>query len=161
MEKRGILLLNDPLRRTSRFTQLHKDTKALAFQEDERFLPQAQAALYRMRKEYSWVCVAASGCAVGIALALAAQLMVDRLALWMEPAPEKRPRELLRIEAYAKRNLSLIACEILLVEPPEDRLRMIMRGIGRGCGLRCVDAGTLTAEDTIGDWHAALFSAQY
>ena len=161
MEKRGILLLNDPLRRTSRFSQMHKDTKALVFREDERFLPQAQAALYRMRREYGWVCVAASGCSVGIALALAAQLLVDRLALWMETAPKERPRELMRIDGYAKRNLSLIACGILLVEPPEDRLRMLMRGLGRGCELRCVDAAALTEEDMIGEWHAALFSAQH
>lgn len=161
MEKRGILLLNDPLRRTSRFSQLHQDTKVLAFREGERFLSQAQAALYSMRKEYGWICVAASGCAVGIALALAAQLMVDRLALWMEPVPPKRPRELLRIDGYAKRNLSLIACEILLVEPPEDGLRALMRGIGRGCVLRCADAAALTDEELVGDWNRAVLLARH
>lgn len=161
MENRGILLLNDPLRHTSRFSQMDKDTKALVFSESERFLSQAQSALYCMRREYGWVCVAASGCAVGIALALAAQLMVDRLALWMEPVPKERPRELMRIDGYAKRNLSLIACEILLVEPPEDRLRMLVRGIGRGSELRCVDATALTHADFTGEWSRDLFLAQH
>ena len=105
--------------------------------------------------------MAASGCAVGVALALAAQLMVDRLALWMEPAPEKRPRELMRIDGYAKRNLSLVACEILLVEPPENGLRMLTRGLGRNCALRCTDAAALADADLLGDWNWDLFLAQH
>lgn len=159
-QKRGVLFLADPLRRSGSFSQLHMNTKALVFNEDERYLPQAQAALYRIRQECGWVCVAAGGSAVWIALALAAQLMVDRLALWMEPAPRKRSRQLLRIEAFARRNLSLIASEILLVNPSEEDVRALARGLGRSSELRCTENTLLHQKDLTGPWQGDLFSAQ-
>ena len=153
MEKRGILLLCDPLRGGSRFSQMHSNTKALVFSQDGRFFSQAQTALCRRRRECGWICVAASGAAVGIALALAAQLMVDRLALWPEPALPSRPRELLRIEGFARRNLSLIASEILLVEPPQELLRGLAGGLSRSCELRCTDAAALEWSQLSVPWH--------
>lgn len=160
MENRGILLLCDPLTGGSSFTQTHSNTKALVFQEGGRFLSQAQEALYRMRQRCGWVCVAASGGAVGLALSLAAQLMVDRLALWPEPEEGKAPRELRRIKLHAQRNLWLIACEVLLVGP-EGEARSLARGLGRSSECRWVEPETLDWKDLTADWDGELFSDRH
>lgn len=161
MESRGILLLCDPLQGGSRFSQRHSNTKALVFNENERFLPQAQAALSRRRRECGWVCVAASGGAVGIALALAAQLMVDRLALWMESVPPALPRQLKRIESYAQRNLWLVACEIMLIDPSDRDVRRLSRGLGRGSELRCAEGAALVWDELTAPWRRDLFSVRH
>lgn len=164
MEKRGLLLLNDPLRHGSRFSQMHMDTKALIlelrFTEGEPYLSQAQAALWRLRRECGWVCVAAEGCAAWIALALAAQLMVERLALWMEPAPEKLPRQMQRLQLYVRRNLSLLASEILLAKASDAELRMLSRGLSGSCELRRI-SGEVDGEELLYPWTEDLFSLRH
>ena len=164
MEKRGLLLINDPLRHGGRFSQMHMDTKALTlelcFTEGEPYLPQAQAALWKLRRECGWVCVAAEGCAAWIALALAAQLMVERLVLWMEPAPERLPRQMQRLQLYARRNLSLLACEILMAKASDAELRMLSRGLSRSCELRCISEEA-DGEDLIRPWTEDLFSVRH
>ncbi len=161
MESRGILLLCDPLRGGSRFSQRHSNTKALVFDENERFLSQAQAALCQRKQECGWVCVAASGSAVGVALALAAQLMVDRLALWMEAAPAALPRQLKRIESYARRNIWLISCEILLIDPSDRDVRRLSRGLGRGSVISCAEGAALVWDELTAPWQRDLFSARH
>ena len=81
------------------------------------FLEAAQAALYETRGARG-ACVAAEGACWPVALALAAQLSVDRVALFepeAEGAPESRGA-LGRIEAYARRNLFFCVADVLVLE---------------------------------------------
>lgn len=124
-QKKTILCLNDPLNPAP-------DTKGLVFHENESFLSQAQTALWRARGDGSWICVTASGTAVYIALALAAQMHIDRLVLTDMPDPRaKLPRELNRLKAFARRNLALVTAEILLVGADEQHFHRMLRGTGR------------------------------
>ena len=150
---RQILLLADPLTGSSRFSQMNLQKTTLVFDEDGRFLARAQAALQQLRGDGDWVCVAGSGAAVHIALALAAQLPVERLALWPERASRPRlGRELSRIRSFARRNLSLVVSEILLVDGAEAELRRLEGGTNRHARLRCVSSGELRAADLLENW---------
>lgn len=157
MEERGILLLGDPLRQESRFLQMKMEpTKALVPDAADlsgggRCLSRAQAALYELKQRCGWVCVAAEGSAVWLALALAAQLMVDRLALWMEPE-ERPPRGMRRIRSFAGRNLWLVTGELLIIDGDGAQARSLIRGLGKGCSLRFTDAGHLRREQLIDPW---------
>ncbi|MBQ8507719.1 MAG: hypothetical protein IJ466_09860 [Clostridia bacterium] len=124
----------------------------LVFNEDGRFLSQAQNALQQLRGQAEWICVAASGAAVGIALALAAQLPVERLALWMDGAYRIRNRELHRIHSFARRNLSLVISEILLIDADEAAERRLARGLGRHVRLRYAAGKDLLPGDLLERW---------
>ncbi len=80
----------------------------------------------------------------GLALALAAQLPVDRVALLggspfgavrTDGGAIGRARELARVDAFARRNLALVVAEILLVNVPDDERRKLIRGLGRGADV--------------------------
>lgn len=153
---RGVLLLTDPLhaagvasegrmeRRMRSACDAGRGLLPVEFAEGERCLPQAQAALWEIRRRCSWVCVAAARGSAGVALALASQLPVDRLALIggtpFSPLPEggspARRRDLRRLDAFARRNLSLVVAEILLVGVPEAEARRLMCGLSRGARVR-------------------------
>lgn len=126
-QKRGILCLQDPQAATQ--NRITGDTEGLVFHENESLLSQAQGALLRLRERYGWICIAAEGSAAHIALALAAQLPVDRLAL-LSPGRDESglSREMLRLRSYARRNLALITAEILLWDAEEDLIRSLLRG---------------------------------
>lgn len=132
-ERRGILHLAEPLE--SRPVRLQEEQNCkitLIFDENERYLSQAQHALWELRKKCPWICVSARGSAAFIALSLAAQLPVDRLALAdFSFAEACRSRELARLKVFARRNLSLVASEIALCGIGEEDLRKLMRGLGR------------------------------
>lgn len=131
-QKRILLCLNDPLNPAP-------NTKGLVFMENESFLSQAQTALWQARREGDWVCIWACGTAVYIALALAAQLSLDRLVLTGMPDPRiKLPRELNRLKAFARRNLALITAEMLLVGADDIQIRSLLRGTGR-CRVCALD----------------------
>lgn len=151
---RGVLFLSDPLRADLRGRNIERMLRSaddvgrrllsVAFPEVEKCLPHAQAALWELRQRCSWVCVAAErGCA-GVAMALAEQLPVDRVALLggtpFAPLPEggtpSRRRELKRLDAFARRNLALLVAELLLVDVPEDEMRRLACGLGRNVRLR-------------------------
>lgn len=142
-QNRGILFLADPMKAESaaQTKREYTNSMTLIFDENGRYLSLAQAALWRMRQKYSWVCVAAEGSAASIAAALAAQLPVDRLALAESglflPAREKLPRELARLHAYAHRNLSLVVSEILLIGAQEAEVRGFVKSCvhARICAL--------------------------
>ena len=155
-QSRGILLLSDPLRagaqgriiermkRSASERDVGRNLFQIDFPEGERRLPRAQAALWELRKRCGWVCVAAErGCA-GVALALAEQLPVDRVALLggtpFSPLPEggssARRRELKRMDGYARRNLALMVGELLLIDVPEDEMHRLACGLGRNVRLR-------------------------
>ena len=153
-QSRGVLFLSDPLRADLRGRNIERMLRSaddvgrrllsVAFPEVEKCLPHAQAALWELRQRCSWVCVAAErGCA-GVAMALAEQLPVDRVALLggtpFAPLPEggtpSRRRELKRLDAFARRNLALLVAELLLVDVPEDEMRRLACGLGRNVRLR-------------------------
>ena len=154
---RGVLFLSDPLRAGARGRNIERMLRSaddvgrrllsVAFPEVEKCLPHAQAALWELRRRCGWVCVAAErGCA-GVALSLAEQLPVDRVALVggtpFAPLPEggsaARRRELKRLDAFARRNLALLVAEMLLVDVPEEEMRRMACGLGRNVRLRAQD----------------------
>ena len=154
---RGVLFLSDPLRAGARGRNIERMLRSaddvgrrllsVAFPEVEKCLPHAQAALWELRRRCGWVCVAAErGCA-GVALSLADQLPVDRVALIggtpFSPLPEggtaARRRELKRLDGFARRNLALLVAELLLVDVPEEETRRLACGLGRNVRLRAQD----------------------
>ena len=153
-QSRGVLFLSDPLRADLRERNIERMLRSaddvgrrllsVAFPEAEKCLPHAQAALWELKQRCGWVCVAAErGCA-GVALALAEQLPVDRVALLggtpFSPLPEDgsrlRRRELRRMDAFARRNLSLMVSELLLIDVSEDEMRRLACGLGRNVPVR-------------------------
>ena len=153
-QSRGVLFLSDPLRADLRERNIERMLRSaddvgrrllsVAFPEAEKCLPHAQAALWELKQRCGWVCVAAArGCA-GVALSLAEQLPVDRVALIggtpFAPLPEggsaARRRELKRLDAFARRNLALLVAELLLVDVPEEETRRLACGLGRNVRLR-------------------------
>ena len=155
-QTRAVLLLTDPLRKAEsagsavaasqrQFVSDADPTVAvLHFRRGERCLPQAQEALWRLRRRFGWICVAGEGACAGLALALAAQLPVDRVALLggspfgavrTDGGAIGRARELARVDAFARRNLALVVAEILLVNVPDDERRKLIRGLGRGADV--------------------------
>lgn len=135
---RGILLLKDPLcaESASRKKSEYTNSITLIFDENGRYLSLAQAALWDMRQRFNWVCVAAEGMAACIAVALAAQLPVDRLVLIDSGLFMSRrkgmPRELVRLTGYARRNFSLVISEILLLNCRETEIKGFHRGRRQG-----------------------------
>ncbi|MDO5322814.1 MAG: hypothetical protein Q4G06_02270 [Clostridia bacterium] len=155
-QSRGVLFLSDPLRAGAQGRIIERMQWSAAeqvaghnllwidFPEVERCLPHAQAALWELRRRCGWVCVAAErGCA-GVALSLAEQLPVDRLALIggtpFSPLPEggtaARRRELRRMDGFARRNLALLVAELLLVGIKEDEMRRMACGLGKNVHVR-------------------------
>ena len=156
-QSRGVLFLSDPLRADLRERNIERMLRSaddvgrrllsVAFPEAEKCLPHAQAALWELKQRCGWVCVAAArGCA-GVALSLAEQLPVDRVALIggtpFAPLPEggtaARRRELKRLDGFARRNLALLVAELLLVDVPEEETRRLACGLGRNVRLRAQD----------------------
>jgi len=137
-QNRGILFLAGPLHGGSavQMKREYTNSTTLIFDENGRYLSLAQTALWRMRQAHNWICVAAEGEAAAIAVALAAQLPVDRLALagsgLFSPRQKGQDRELARLSAYARRNLSLVISEIMLIGAAERELRGFLRGRARG-----------------------------
>ena len=137
-QARGILFLADPMNAEAAIQKQNKATNSitLIFDENGRYLSLAQTALWRLRQRFEWVCVAAEGRATCIAIALAAQLPVDRLALAGSGLFARRrgrqPRELMRLEGYARRNLALVVSEILLIGAEDAEVRGFIRGRSRG-----------------------------
>ena len=152
-QSRGILYLADPL---NAGTAIQKKNQAansitLIFNENGHYLSLGQTALWRLRQRFEWICVSAEGSAACIAIALAAQLPVDRLVLTGSSLFVRRkirmPRELVRLEGFARRNLALVVSEILLVGEEKAEIRGFTRGRNHGklCILAEGDRDLLTA----------------
>lgn len=115
-------------------------------------LERAQAALLKARGAWDWVCVTAGGASAGVAVALAAQLNVDRLVLTHSRLFERRnPFErgpAARLERYARRNLALVAAEVVLVGAGEREIRGFAAQLNgrRFCALETGVENFLTAE---------------
>lgn len=151
-QDRGILYIPDP-RGGANLPSPAGHTKeiTLVFNENERYLYQAQAALWELRRKCGWICVCAEGSSSAAAIALAAQLPVDRLALaapeLFSSADHGISRQASRLRAFARRNLSLVVAQILLADTDESQLRSMMRASGRRdiCITGKLDRDMLTA----------------
>lgn len=136
LQEQGILYIPDPLKGASlSFPAGHTKEITLVFDENERYLYQAQTALWELRKECGWVCVCAEGISSAVAFALAAQLPVDRLAITapdlFSTADRRLSRKSSRLRAFARRNLSLVVSQILLADTDERQMRGMLRILGR------------------------------
>lgn len=141
----GLLFLPDP---SGAAPKQNEYPQGLVFHENESLLSQAQGALWRLRKDHEWICVAAQGEAACIALALAAQLPVERVAILGTGQGDGRlSREMRRLKAYARRNLALVTAEILLVGVQDGLIHTLLRGMGRCrlCALEELPLARLTA----------------
>lgn len=123
-QNRAVLFLVDPQSGPPQFPRnVEFPVITLIFHENERYLSQAQTALWELRKSYPWVCVAAVGAAASIGVALAAQLPVERLILvnshLFGPEWVRLTRQLARLRRYARHNLALVVSEIVLVDAQE------------------------------------------
>ena len=125
--------------------------KCVTLAEGEHWLPQAQAALWELRKRCAWVCVAADRRGAGVAAALAAQLPVDRLALagsCLFDRSGPRPRgQAARLERFARHNLALVISEVLLIGASDREIRGFASQMGRRgiCALEACGENFLTA----------------
>lgn len=126
--KRGILCLNG-----ASYWALQGHTnllQRLIFNENEPLLPQAQEALWCMRRLCDWICMAAEHERVFVALALAEQLPVERLALmgeWMDVQCIHRD-----LRRYALRNLPLVVADAVLMGASSRELQTMLRGRRHG-----------------------------
>jgi len=104
-----------------------------------------QTALCRLREDCGWVCVLAEGFLAAYGLALAEQLNVDRLILMGGQAFRREGVRRSGINAFARRNLSLITAELIAVEMDEKAIGRLSSGLGYHCGglLRLKDAAQL------------------
>lgn len=128
-QTRGVLFLSEPFSANAQPQQNRCET--LIFDENERQLSSGQEALWRLRRRCGWVCVAADGRAAALAVALAAQLPVDRLALSRSAlfsVKQRAPsRNLARLERFARRNLALVASELMLADVADGELAAYLR----------------------------------
>ena len=161
-QSRGVLFLRNPLDGAGPEGKIEKQMLrsagdvgrrllSVAFPEGEKCLPCAQAALWELKQHCGWVCVAAErGCA-GVALSLAEQLPVDRVALIggtpFSPLPAggsaARRRELKRMDGFARRNLALVVAELMLIDVLEDEMLRLVAGLGRNVSVRALHGAGL------------------
>ena len=153
----GILFLSDGLGGSGSLPG-KADTNAitLVFNENERYLYQAQQALWELRKSCSWICISARGDGALVALALAAQLPVDRLALsdFSVFSSRRLPAELARLRSYVRRNLALVVSQLLLSGVEMGEVRRLARCLGSReiCLLDKLDPEEFTAPwDRLGE----------
>lgn len=163
---RAILFLADPFGESGWLDEIQKNCScvtALIFHESERCLHHCRQALWELRRKNGWVCVAAEGKSAAPALALAAQLPVDRLALRRSalldcgyPLLQKPglPRQLAWAASFARRNLSLVASEILMIDSSDRELRSVARGRGHCRNLRSLH--TQTCGEQAENWQELL-----
>ena len=110
------------------------------------FLSHAQLLLSRLMRRCGWVCVWAEGDAAACGLILSAQFSVDRLILVGDSAFQNHPpdRAQRRLNAFARRNLSLITAEIIAAGMGERAVRLLSSGLGwHGRLLSLPDAAEL------------------
>ena len=123
----------------------------LVFDDGKNWLPQAQAALWELRRKCGWVCVAANRGGAGAAAALAAQLPVDRLALTgsclFDRTGPRLQGQAARLERFARRNLALVVSEVLLIGATDREIRGFASLLGRRgvCALEACAENFLTA----------------
>ena len=148
-ETRGVLCLSESPLPAQRGGGV--ETAFLALDGNRNWLPQAQTALWELRRRCGWVCVAADRVGAGVAAALAAQLPVDRLALagsrLFDRCGPRLQGQAARLERFARRNLALVISEIILVDASDREIRGFANLMGRRrvCALETYRENFLTA----------------
>lgn len=152
---RGLLLLSDPnhpqIQPERCIAEAEKHNIKVQWDETAAIqrpplLSDLQLHLYRLRRQCSWLCVMAEGEAAAHAIILAAQLPVDRLILIGDlPFRRSSDRRRRRLNAFARRNLSLITAEIVAVGMDDRLFHRFSAGLGCCCGalVRAQDAAEL------------------
>ena len=148
---RGLLLLSDPQHAQMRpecwLAEARKLNMEIQYDETAAckgppLLSALQLKFQRLRRRCEWVCVMAEGDMAAHGLILAAQLPVDRLILLGGSVLRKRhaDRRQRRLNAFARRNLSLITAEILAAGMDTRCLRRLSSSLGYHCaGLICTE----------------------
>lgn len=136
--QRGILFLYDPehgkglLPRPERTSR--DDVRSVRYTDAAQCLSDAQNMLYALHTGIRHTCIVSEGRTCCIALALAAQLTVDRIVLCGPDIFAAQigggDRTLRRIEGFAVRNMPLIAAEIILIDVDRAQIRMLIRMLG-------------------------------
>ena len=150
-ETRGVLYLSAAQTAAPARSGERWETAYLSFGEGERWLSQAQSALWELRRRCSWICVAADRVGAGAAAALAAQLPVDRLALTgsrlFDRSGTRLQGQAARLERFARRNLALVISEVLLIGASEREIQGFASLLGRRrvCALEGCRENFLTA----------------
>ena len=150
-EKRGVLYLDAPFGVRPAQRDAGCESASVAFGEGERWLIQAQAALWELRKRCGWICVAADRGGAGAAAALAAQLPVERIALTdsrlFDRSGPRLQGQAARLERFARRNLALVISEVLLIGATDREIRGFASLMGRRrvCALEACAENFLTA----------------
>ena len=150
-EKRGVLYLDAPPGAHAARADAGLETAFLVFDENQRWLNQAQTALWELRKRCGWICVAAGRGGAGVAAALAAQLPVERLALvdskLFDRSGPRLQGQAARLERFARRNLALVISEVLLIGATDREIHGFASLLGRRrvCALEACGENFLTA----------------
>ena len=150
-EKRGVLYLEAPAGAAMARSEGAWESKSLVFAEGEKWLNQAQAALWELRKKCEWICVAAGRGGAGAAAALAAQLPVERIALsdsrLFDRSGPRLQGQAARLERFARRNLALSISEVVLIGATDREIRGFVSLLGRRrvCALEACGENFLTA----------------
>lgn len=137
----GCLLIGETMRMHALCERLNENGVETFFaQRGGDLLSSVQEGLYRARRP-GGVCIAAEGEMWAAALALAAQLSVERVAL-IEPTDRFRSpsndqeRQLVRLKSFVRRNLFFCVSDVLMLEgdgEPAGRLDALCR---RMCNAR-------------------------
>ena len=150
-DTRGVLYLSAAQTAAPARSDRNWASAQLSLDDAARWLPQAQAALWELRRRCGWICVAADRVGAGAAAALAAQLPVDRLALTgsrlFDRSGERLQGQAARLERFARRNLALVISEVILIGASDREIRGFASLMGRRrvCALEGCRENFLTA----------------
>ena len=138
---------------------------------DSGILHEIRAALQDMRGCCRQVGIAAEGFACGAAAAVAAQLPVDEILLFnsriFTPGERKTrgQRQFARIAGFARRNLSLVVADAILLDCAPAELRRLLRFLVNG-SVRIVHSGPegmanlWRKDESYASGHRSIFKTQ-
>lgn len=128
----GCLLIGETVRMNALGERLNANGVETFFAQHSRdLLSSVQEGLYRARRP-GGVCIAAEGEMWAAALALAAQLSVERVVL-IEPTDRfrmprnDRERQIVRLKSFVRRNLFFCVSDILMLEKDVEQMNALCR----------------------------------
>lgn len=137
----GCLLIGETMRMRALRERLNESGVETFFaQQGADLLSSVQEGLYKARRP-GGVCIAAEGEMWAAALALAAQLSVERVAL-IEPTDRCRSprndweRQIIRLKSFVRRNLFFCVSDVLLLEGDGETARRLDALCRRMCNAR-------------------------
>ncbi|MBQ9951439.1 MAG: hypothetical protein IJO98_04780 [Clostridia bacterium] len=139
----GCLLIGDTLRMNALRLRLNSGGAATAVPAPGENLYRSVQEGFLAARRPGGACIAAEGEMWAAALSLAAQLSVDRVALFAPTDSRKRTgdkaeRQIEWMKAYARRNLSFCVCQVLILEDrPSARLERVWKMLLNARVHRC------------------------